>query len=87
MAKETTPEGFTDLSEYKNVGTSNLRAQNNVVKGVQIVHRGTEEIHRLSQDADQPEIFVQRDGETVLSIDFVCKCGRTTSVRFEYEEE
>jgi len=87
MAKETTPEGFTDLSEYKNVGTSNLRAQTNVVKGVQIVHRGSEEIHRLAQDADQPEIFVQRDGETVLSIDFVCKCGRTTSVRFEYAEE
>lgn len=87
MAKESTPEGFTDLSEYKNVGTSNLRAQANVVKGMHIVHRGTEEIHRSAQDADQPEIFVQRDGETVISIDFVCKCGRSTSVRFEYEEE
>ncbi len=80
-------EGFTDLSEYRKLAMPNVQPQANIIKGMHIVHRGTEEVHRAEQDPDQPEVFVHRDGDNLVSIDFVCKCGRSTSLRFEYDEE
>ena len=87
MERDKEEEGFTDLSKFSNVGIPAKDPHLNVIKRVHIVHKGTEEILRESMDPDQPEILVRRDGDTILSVDFVCKCGRSTSLRFEYDEE
>jgi hypothetical protein len=87
MENEKSQEGFTDLSEFRKVGLPGSRAQTNVIKGMQIVLRGTEEVHRADHDPDQPDVLVHREGETIVSIDFVCSCGRSTSLRFQYDGE
>ena len=87
MENDKSQEGFTDLSEFRKVDAPNGHARANIVKGMHIVHRGTEEIHRAEHDPGQPDIIVHRDGETILSIEFVCPCGRSTSVQFAYDGE
>ena len=46
MTNEKNQEGFIDLSEFQTVGMPAGRAQTNVIKGMHIVHRGTEQVHR-----------------------------------------
>ena len=87
MTNEKSQEGFIDLSEFQTVGMPGGRAQTNVIKGMHIVHRGTEHVHRSEHDPDEPDVIVHREEDTVISIDFVCTCGRSTSVRFMYDEE
>ena len=87
MTYDKSQEGFIDLSEFQTVGMPGGRAQTNVIKGMHIVHRGTEHVHRSEHDPDEPDVIVHREGDTVISIDFVCACGRSTSVRFMYDGE
>lgn len=87
MTNEKEQEGFIDLSEFQTVGMPAGRAQTNVIKGMHIVHRGTEQVHRSELDPDEPDVVVHREGDTIVSIDFVCACGRSTSMRFMYDGE
>lgn len=87
MKNEKSQEGFIDLSEFQTVGMPAGRAQTNVIKGMHIVHRGTEQVHRSERDPDEPDVIVHREGDTLISIDFVCACGRSTSVQFMYDQE
>jgi len=87
MKSEKNQEGFVDLSEYQRVSMHTGRSQTNVIKGMNIVHRGTEEVCRSEHDPGQPDIIVHREGETIVSLEFVCTCGRATSVQFLYDGE
>ena len=86
---EHTPRGdeFTDLASYKKVNLPGIRSDDNVIKHVHVVHGGVEEIHRDSDESGSPDIVVHREGDVVVSIDFVCKCGNSTSIRLTYDEE
>jgi hypothetical protein len=78
---------FTDLAAYKKVSMPGIRSDDNVIKRVHVVHSGVEEIHRDSEEGGAPDIVVHRDGDVVIGIDFVCKCGHSASIRLAYDEE
>ncbi len=83
----TMGDEFTDLAAYKKVNTPGIRSDDNVIKRVHVIHSGVEEIHRDDVDHASPDIVVHRDGDIVTSIDFVCKCGHSASIRLVYDEE
>ena len=80
-------EEFTDLSAYQRVKMPGIRSDDNVIKRVHVVHSGVEEIHRDTDDQGAPDIVVHREGDVVVAIDFVCKCGHSASIRLAYDEE
>lgn len=83
----TSEEDFTDLASYKKVKMPGIRSDDNVIKSVHVVHSGVEEIHRDTEHHGSPDVVVHRDGDIVVGIDFVCKCGHSASIRLEYDEE
>ena len=89
MTQQDVSQGddFTDLAAYKKVSMPGVRSDDNVIKSVLVVHSGVEEIHRDTEEAGTPDIVVHRDGEIVVGIDFVCKCGHSAGIRFAYDEE
>jgi hypothetical protein len=80
-------EEFTDLASYQKVNMPGVRSDANVIKRVHVVHSGVEEIHRDSDGHASPDVVVHRDGDVIVGIDFVCKCGHSASIRLEYDEE
>jgi hypothetical protein len=80
-------DDFTDLAAYKKVSMPGIRSDANVIKRVHVVHSGVEEIHRDAHEEGTPDIVVHRDGDVVVGIDFVCKCGHSASIRLAYDEE
>lgn len=87
MDEQTRHDTFTEFQEFPRVGSQGERTHRTLVKASQIIHRGEQEVHLVDDDPNQPNIIVQKDGERVVAIDFHCKCGCSTTVRFEYDEE
>ena len=89
MGQQTAAQGeeFTDLAAYQRVKMPGIRSDDNVIKRVHVVHSGVEEIHRDTDDQGAPDIVVHREGDVVVAIDFVCKCGHSASIRLAYDEE
>lgn len=87
MAETGAGEGFTDLTEFRKIGSRQVRSEDNVIKSVQVVQKGVQEVLHGADDHTSPEIVVHREGDTVIAIDFLCKCGHSATVRFEYDEE
>lgn len=89
MNKSTRVEDFTELADFKPGGEDHraLKTKKNVIKRTQVVKRGVEEVGLDEKNSQDPLVFVQRDGDRVTSVDFLCKCGRSASLRLEYDEE
>lgn len=85
--QDSNSNDFTDLAEFKKIGMAHLRAENNVIKSVHVVQTGVEEVHRDTTDQCAPDVIVHRNGDVVVSIDFICKCGHSASIRLAYDEE
>jgi hypothetical protein len=87
MSKQS--EEFTELAEFT-VGSGQQyppRHTRNVIKRRQAVRKGVQEVGMDEKHLDDPLVFLQRDGDKVTKLDFLCKCGRSASIRLEYDEE
>jgi hypothetical protein len=82
-------EEFTELADFTAEGCHKNppRLTRNVVKRKQAVARGVQEVGMDEKHPDDPLVLLQRDGDTVTKVDFLCKCGRSASIRLEYDEE
>ena len=79
----STQSEFTPLAAYHGECKPGLRAAGNLIKaGLISVHRGD----RVSPlDDGDPGVLVHRDGDRIVKIEFTCKCGRTSTVYFDYD--
>lgn len=90
MGLERRLDEFMELADFRLGPKSEPEAvggRHNVIKRSQIVRKGVEEVGLGEESADDPMVFVQRDGEQVTGVEFVCKCGRSAKLRLEYDEE
>lgn len=90
MSREKRSDDFTELAEFHLGSRREANAQTptrNVLKHSQVIRKGVEEVGLGEEGSDDPLVFVQREGDRVTSVDFQCKCGRSASLRFEYDEE
>jgi hypothetical protein len=89
MNRGTRTEDFTELADFKLGGEDRqaFRSKKNVIKRKQVIKKGVEEVGLDEKNSQDPLVFVQRDGDRVTSVDFLCKCGRSASLRLEYDEE
>jgi hypothetical protein len=89
MSRGKGTEEFTELADFTLGGTvpRASRSPRNVIKRRQVVRRGVEEVGVDEKSSEDPLLYVQRDGDRVTGVDFLCKCGRSASLRLEYDEE
>ena len=82
-----TDESFTDLSSFEAVVPCRSERNGNVIKGPNMVAGGVRVIEMVDGVGDRPSIVVHRVDERIESLEFICKCGRGTLVRLEYDGE
>jgi hypothetical protein len=90
MSKDRRLEDFTELAEFRFGDTRAPEmpsAKHNVLKRSQVVRKGIEEVGLGEDGPEDPLVSVQREGDHVTSVDFRCICGRSASIRLEYDEE
>jgi hypothetical protein len=89
MGKVKNAEEFTELADFALGGKQEQGPQSshNVIKRNQVVRKGVQEVGMDEKHPDDPLVYVQREGDHVTQIDFLCKCGRSASLRLEYDEE
>ena len=80
---------FTELAEFTfgTGDTPQLAHARNIIKRNQVIQRGVEEVGLDEKHQEDPLVFVQRDGDRVTEVNFLCKCGRSASLRLEYDKE
>ena len=81
----TNHHAFTDLASYQALTQPHGTPFENVIKGA--VVGGTSKVEVSDSAVDQPTVIVRKEHDVVESIEFVCRCGRSTAVHFDYEGE
>jgi hypothetical protein len=76
---------FTDLVSYEHVRVAMKGHSGTILKAASVEARGSRKIEIEAGDADEPGIILHRNGDAIESIEFVCKCGRCTEIRLEYD--
>jgi hypothetical protein len=89
MSRGKGTDEFTELADFRLEGAEHQAqgSPRNVLKRKQVLPGGVEEVGVDDKNPDDPLLFVQRDGNRVTGVDFLCKCGRSASLRLEYDEE
>ena len=89
MSRGTKKDEFTELADFTfgTGDTSQLAHKRNIIKRDQVIQKGVEEVGLDEKHQEDPLVFVQRDGDRVTEVDFLCKCGRSASLKLEYDEE
>jgi hypothetical protein len=89
-SQSETPESktkpFVEFGMMKQISGVRFRASGNVFKSKSVSHNKEKTIHVTpGDDEDQPVIVVRRSEGVVDSIEFSCKCGRSSVVNLKYE--
>jgi len=79
--------GFSALESFEGIKIRQHAHTGGIIKASQVVSRGAHAIELHENPGESPSVVIHRDGERIDRIEFVCTCGRGTSVRLEYDEE
>jgi hypothetical protein len=77
--------GFVDLSHIDQVKPISVHARGNIIRTQPAVGPAAGPAAAAGDHA--PEIVVHRNGDEVSAIEFVCSCGKRSTVRIEYDDE
>ena len=84
---ETSEEGpFLDLASYKRVEVP-IHTRGNIIKAGRVTSVGTEKVGVIASGQDDPVVVLHKEGEQVVSAEFICKCGRSAMLHLDYEQE
>ncbi len=86
-ANEKDDSLFVNFSEYKSAADRVLRPRGNVIKGESIHIHGERRIRVEESESDAPKVVVHKEGDRVDSVEFICPCGKSTSLRFDYDQD
>ena len=78
---------FVDLTAYESVRTQSLRVSSTIIKSAAVKDSGVAQIEIIDGDQVAPRIQIQREGDTIKQIEFICTCGKSAHLDLEYDEE
>ena len=87
MKKTIGTSHFIDLASYRKIRPSRGAQYGNVIKSKAVSIEGKQKIEVSPDAANQPVVLLKKSGDIVEGIEFVCTCGRSTAVQFDYEGE
>ena len=77
---------FVDLVDYHEK-RKRMGPRGNIIKAARIVRSGSEQVVVASEVGVEPTVLLHKDGDRVVAVEFLCKCGRSTTVHLSYEQE
>jgi hypothetical protein len=78
---------FMDLASYRKIRPAQGAQYGNVIKSRSATVEGRKRIEVSPDGSNQPVVLLKKTGDIVEGIEFVCTCGRSTAVQFDYEGE
>lgn len=84
---DTIDKKFKDLGEIIKITHSKKICRGNVIKSSFIKLNGSKSIQVNPGNNDEPTIIIHKDGDSIESVEFECKCGRTSRLAFEYDDK
>ena len=78
---------FEELNAFTTVSPVSRSGGGNVLKAGRCSSRNPVKISIEAGDQDRPTIILHRAGEIVEKAEFICPCGRTATLNFDYGEE
>lgn len=78
---------FVDLNAYENIRATASKVSTSVIKATVIKDAGVARIEIIDGEKGAPTIQVQREGDKIKQIEFVCPCGKSAHLDLEYDEE
>lgn len=84
---QSSEAGFAALGSFEGIRIQRCSQTGNVIKASQVVSRGARAIELHENPDDLPAVVIHREGERVDRVEFVCTCGRGTTLRLEYDGE
>jgi hypothetical protein len=79
--------GFLDLASFVRVTPRASINKSSVIKSSFVKDDGNQKIEILDGDSTEPTIHIQRTGEKIEHIEFICPCGKSSHVTLEYDQE
>jgi hypothetical protein len=78
---------FTDLAAFQHVATPSAATKSSIIKSSEVSVGGKAIIEVLDGNHSEPTVYIHRDGDKILKIEFTCSCGKSTHLDLEYEGE
>jgi len=79
--------GFLDLASFHRITPTVMMNKSAVIKSAHVRNDGTQNIEILDGSSAEPSVHIQRTGDKIESIEFICPCGKSSHVSLEYDEE
>jgi hypothetical protein len=86
-ASSGSSNGFVDLNAYENIRATSSHVRSSVIKSTVIKDAGVAKIEIIDGEKGSPAIQVQREGDKIKQIEFICPCGKSAHLDLEYDEE
>jgi hypothetical protein len=83
--KSTT--SFVDLTAYENIRADAPRVSSCIIKSTAVKNSGVAKIEIIDGDQVAPRIQIEREGDKIKQIEFICTCGKSAHLDLEYDEE
>lgn len=80
-------QSFVSLADFEKTGAVMHHPRGNVIKGNIVRVRGSRNIEVDESGPDAPKIVIHKEGDCIEGVEFVCPCGKSASLSFEYEEQ
>ncbi|MCX6135340.1 MAG: hypothetical protein NTU47_16160 [Ignavibacteriales bacterium] len=87
MSGSANNSSFVDLNAFESVRADATRTSSSIIKSTAVSNAGVAKIEIIEGDQGAPTIQVQREGDRIKQIEFICSCGRSAHLDLEYDEE
>ncbi|MBP9211681.1 MAG: hypothetical protein KBF97_02720 [Bacteroidetes bacterium] len=84
--EQSTNSSFTALSDMPPQKSVVSSAAGNILRNRQFQSVRFDELHSDSAKPE-PKVVIHRNGQDIDSIEFVCRCGCSKTVRFDYDAD
>lgn len=78
---------FVDMGHFEAIRVQTRVQSGNIIKGDRVVSNGVRSLELHDGADDHPSVVVHREGNQVDRVEFVCNCGRSTTVKLVYDGE
>lgn len=84
---EAQEHSFIDLIAYTKINVGQHRVRGNVIKSSEVLSAGSHVVEVESGDEAKPSFLIHRNGGIIEKVEFICSCGKTTVLSFDYADE
>jgi hypothetical protein len=86
-SKMRPPTPFTELAEFPKVGVCKVQLRGYIIKANSVVLGKDKKVGIADSSPEQPSLIIHKSGDVIESAEFVCKCGRSATLQFDYDDQ